>query len=196
MHVITIIRRGIRDLLKPVFNSFLRTLGKFLAWFLLLLVLVMIFSKKVNAQTYTSIDSPMNTNYLETFRGHTSTLLHLNDKYVAFSYSCSYWQGSYERWTTCYYYCYGSELTKTSNTISGKCNYFNFYVNGSSTLILDKGVDNDFNVTGNMLYSSFDDDLHLSKSWEMSLYEKCIILAICFIFGTYIIKSISYIRKC
>lgn len=184
MHVITIIKRGLRPVFRPIMNSFLRTIGRFIAWFLLMLVIGLIFGSKVNAEEYTALDTAMNSNYLETFKTHNKNIPFLDD-YVAFSYSCSYINNNYERTTTCYYYCHGSNLKVNGDKISGRCQYYNYHVIDSNTLYLDKGIDENFSVTGKNLYSSLGDNLSFERS--LSDFETCILLAIGFIFISWII---------
>ena len=122
---------------------------------LALLVISLVIVSDVYAQSYTTNNTIMSTNYHDFFKTHFR-----GTKYKYFPYDCNM-QSTYYR--TCYY------------GIDSEGNYIKISYNSSSDLEVTKGVDSNFSLSG-VNYFEVDDFNYLA------LYVKSVLLIIC-IFG-------------
>ena len=172
----------IKSIFSPILNSFGRTIGRILAYILLALLLMLIFNNKVDAKSFTGVNTTLSTSYYDLFSGYIRNLDY-NNNYVAFSYNCS---TNYNN--TCYALAYSNELMLENGIFTApSVNLVKYdYIDNTRQLIIEE--DTNFTFTGDIYYSNLGNSSSLEGG--VSLYEKVIILALCFVFAYFIMHII------
>lgn len=122
---------------------------------LALLTISLVITKNVYAESYTTNNTIMSSNYHDFFKTHFR-----GTKYKYFSYDC-FRQSSYYR--TCYY------------GIDSEGNYLKIAYDNSDSLVVSSGIDNNFSLNGINYFEV--DDFNYSN-----LYLKTFLFLIC-VFG-------------
>lgn len=107
---------------------------------MLVLTIILVVTTDVNADTYTTSNTIISTNYHEFFKQNFK-----GKKYKYFPYNC-YPSSSYNR--TCYF------------GIDSQNNYIKISYDNSDDLVVTRGIDNNFILNGNN-YFSIDDTNYL-----------------------------------
>lgn len=151
------------------FNSFGRTLGRVICYLFIAYIVMFLFNGCAKAQTYTATDVPLSDSYYNYFSGIVNGLP-ASYNYKAFTYDCGS-SGYYSR--SCYYLSYGENYE----------NYVRFVRNDNdSSYILQKGVDNSFNVNGNLVYSNLEGFSDLNDERRYNNVQIASLFALCSIF--------------
>ena len=179
----------LKSIFNPVLNSFGRTIGRILAYIAIALILMLIYSERVDAQSYNGLNTALSTTYYELFSGYIRNLDY-NDNYVAFSYQCSS-GSSYNN--TCYALAYSEELTLENGIFTApSVNLVKYdYLDGTRQLLTE--IDTDFAFGGEFYYSNLGNSSSLEGG--IGIYEKTIIFAIGMFFCFYIVKSVLGARS-
>ena len=181
--------RILKSIFNPVLNSFGRTIGRILAYILIALLLMFIYNERVDAQSYTGLNTTLNTTYYDLFSGYIRNL-NYNDNYVAFSYQCST-GSSYNN--TCYALAYSNELTLENGIFTApNVNLVKYdYLDGTRQLITE--TDTDFTFGGEFYYSNLGNSSSLEGG--IGIYEKTIIFAVGMFFCFYIVRFLLSARS-
>ena len=175
----------LKSIFKPIYNSFGRTIGRILAYILFGLLLLFIYSLRVDAKEFVGQNVSLNQNMFDLFSGYVDNISY-KDNYVAFSYSC----GSSSYNNSCYALAYGKNLVFNEGIFTGvDVNLVQYdYINNQKQLI----VSNDANCSfsGDIYYSNLGFSSKLDGG--VSDYEKTIILTICLFLSFYLVYIIFW----
>ncbi len=125
---------------------------------MLVLIIILVVTIDVKADTYTTSNTIISTNYHEFFKQNFK-----GKKYKYFPYSC-YPSNSYSR--TCYF------------GIDSQNNYIKISYNNSDDLVVTRGIDNNFILNGDN-YFSVDD----TNYFKVCLVFICIFCLVYWILG-------------
>ena len=120
---------------------------------LALLTISLVITKNVYAESYTTNNTIMSSNYHDFFKTHFR-----GTKYKYFSYDCNK-QSSYYR--TCYY------------GIDSEGNYLKIAYDNNNELEITKGIDNNFSLSG-VNYFEVDDFNNLTLYLKTFLFWFCV----------------------
>lgn len=173
---------------KSLVSSMGRTLGRILVYVLIGAIIIMLFSDKADALTYTSSNQVLSDTYYNLFSGYIDKLDY-KDNYVAFSYNCTS-NSSYSQ--TCYALCYGPDLIYENDSFIGSCNYVKYDYNSDNSREILTGFDNTFTFSGNVYYSNLGNSSTLEGG--ITIYEKIVIIFISIVVCNYVISRLF--RNC
>lgn len=177
--------RAIKWFLKRIFSGVAWNIGKIITYLVIgLLIYIIAQGFKVDASSFSGLDTTISDTYYNLFSGYIRNLDH-NDNYVAYAYSCNS-GSSYNN--TCYALAFSPSLAYENGVFSAENVELIKYDYVGSNRVLTRTTDTNFKLTSDFYYSNLGNSSSLEGG--MSTYEKAIILFISIFICFYIIKSI------